>query len=310
MVDKRKFRFGVLVGSVASGTELRDLARRAEDCGFSTLFFPDHFVGYQLAPVPAMAMAAESTTTLRVGALVHGNDYRHPVSLAKEAATIDLLSDGRLELGLGAGWMRADYSATGMRYDSPGTRIERLAESVSIIKSLFAEEQQEFKGQHYTVSSFDALPKPVQRPCPPLILGGGAPRILALAAREADIVGISANLSEGQLGDKASQSVSPEATDQKLSWVRDAAGDRFEDLEIQTLVLHADVTDDRLGSVTPFADGFGLPPDTALDSQVTLVGTERHIIEQLEERRRRWQMTYFVLPARSLEAFAPIVERL
>ena len=309
MAHDRRFRFGALCATADSAQELRDLARKAEDLGYSTLFFPDHFVEHPLAPIPAMAMAAEATTNLRVGALVHGNDYRHPVSLAKEAATIDLLSDGRLELGIGAGWMQRDYDVSGLQYDPPGVRVDRLAESIAVIKGLLGDAPFAFKGEYYEISEFDSQPKPVQRPHPRLMVGGGARRILALAAREADIVGISANLAEGHLGQGAWQSLVEEATDQKLRWVREAARTRFDDLEIQTLVLHAQVTDDRRASVDAFARVSGLSPDAALASQLTLVGTEDEIVEELLRRRDRWQMSYFVLPAGSLDAFAPIVER-
>jgi probable F420-dependent oxidoreductase len=193
----RRFRFGVAVPKVASATAFRELARKAEGLGFSTLFVPDHFVDHDLAPVPALAAAAAVTTTLRVGPLVLGNDYKHPVVLAREIGTLDLLSEGRVELGIGAGWMTVDYEKAGIALDPPGVRIARLAESIAVLKGLFADGPFTLHGEHYSVTDLDGQPKPVQRPHPPFIVGGGGPKILALAAREAQIVGINANLRSG-----------------------------------------------------------------------------------------------------------------
>ena len=197
MPHDRKFRFGVMCSHAASAAEFREKARTAEALGYSTLFVPDHFIDHPLAPMPAMATAAAVTDTLRIGSLVLGNDYKHPVVLAREAATLDLLSDGRLELGLGAGWMTADYDKAGLELDRPGVRIERLEESIAILKGLMTDGPFTFEGKHYTVTDLDGEPKPVQRPHPPFIIGGGAPKILGLAAREAAIVGVNANLRGG-----------------------------------------------------------------------------------------------------------------
>ncbi|MGH9025030.1 MAG: TIGR03621 family F420-dependent LLM class oxidoreductase, partial [Acidimicrobiia bacterium] len=198
MSQDRKFRFGVMAPRTASAKQYRENARKAEDLGFTTLFVPDHFVDHPLSPIPAMAMAAEATENLRVGSLVLGNDYRHPVALAREAATLDLLTDGRLELGLGAGWMTADYEKAGMQLDRPGVRVDRLAESIAVLKGLFADGPFSFEGRYYAVTELDGQPKPVQRPHPPILVGGGAPRVLKLAGREADIIGINANLRSGE----------------------------------------------------------------------------------------------------------------
>jgi probable F420-dependent oxidoreductase len=307
----RKFRFWVMAPRAGSGREFLDLARRAEDLGYSTLFVPDHFVEHPLAPVPALAAAAAVTTTLRIGPLVLGNDYKHPVVLAREAATLDLLSGGRLELGIGAGWMTADYDKAGMRLDPPGVRISRLAESIEILKGLFAPGPFTFEGEHYTVRGLDGEPKPVQQPHPPLLIGGGAPRILALAAREAAIVGINANLrsGDGQSADAAGSLV-PARTDEKLGWLREAAGARFDDLEIQTLVGFLHVTDDATSIIETIANGFGVPPDDACMTPVILVGALGEMEELLERRRQRWQMSYVVVPHESLDAFAPVVANL
>jgi len=159
-----------------SHAQYRDGARQWEDLGYSTLFVPDHFVDHPLAPIPAMAMVAEATERLRIGSLVLGNDYKHPVVLAREAATLDLLSDGRLELGVGAGWMTADYEKAGMPLDPPGVRVDRLAESLTVLKGLFADQPFSFDGKHYQITDLDGSPKPVQRPGPPIIVGGGGER--------------------------------------------------------------------------------------------------------------------------------------
>jgi probable F420-dependent oxidoreductase len=307
----RRFRFGVIVPKAGSAKEFRDTARRAEALGYSTLFVPDHFVDHPLAPIPAIAMAAEATRTLRVGTLVLGNDYKHPVVLAREAATVDLLSEGRLELGIGAGWMTVDYEKAGFPHDRPAKRIERLAESVQVLKGLMADGPFSFSGKHYEITELDGEPKPVQRPHPPLIIGGGAEKVLSLAAREADIVGINANLRKGEpTHPDAARSMSDANTDQKLAWVREAAGDRFDDLEIQVLAGFVFFTDDRQSLAEAMAPAFDVTPEVALDTPVVLVGTADEMIDDLERRRQRWQMSYHIVPRESLEAFAPVVERL
>src|SRR5436190_23841179 len=193
---ERPFRFGVIAPKCGSGKELTEWARQAEALGYSSLFVPDHFIDHDLAPTVALGHVAAVTDTLRVGPLVLGNDYKHPVVLAREMATLDLLSAGRLELGVGAGWMTADYEQAGMPLDRPGGRIARLAESIAILKGLFAPGPFTFHGQHYQVRDLDGAPKPVQQPVP-FLIGGGGPKILGLAAREAQIVGVNANLRSG-----------------------------------------------------------------------------------------------------------------
>ncbi len=179
MAQDRTFRFGVMCSHADGGADFADKARRAEALGYSTLFVPDHFIDHQLAPIAAMAAAAAVTTTLRVGSLVLGNDYKHPVVLAREAATIDYLSDGRLELGIGAGWMTADYEKSGIPLDRPGVRIARLAESIAVLKGLFADDPFTFRGEHYQVTDLDGQPKPVQQPHPPHRAGPPGPGIAA-----------------------------------------------------------------------------------------------------------------------------------
>ena len=311
MSSPTPIRFGTTAGRTDDAETLRALARRAEDLGYSTIYVPDHFVDHPLAPIPTMAAVAASTTTLRVGSLVLGNDYKHPVVVAKEAATIDVLSNGRLELGIGAGWMTVDYEQAGIPLDPPGVRIARLAESVAILKGLWADEPFSFAGDHYTVTALDGDPKPVQRPRPPPITSGGGPKVLAFAAREADIVGINANLHGGKPDDPSTApSMSPSATDEKVQWVRDAAGARFADLEIQTLSGFVHFTDDASQMRQMMAGPFQASPDDVLDSPAILVGTVDEMIESLERRRARWDMSYHVVPIEQMDAFAPVVAKL
>jgi probable F420-dependent oxidoreductase len=310
-VHDRKFRFAVIAPKCGSGKELTEQARKAEALGYSSFFVPDHFIEHDLAPTVALAHIAAVTDTLRIGPLVLGNDYKHPVVLAREMATLDLLSDGRLELGIGAGWMTADYEKAGIPLDRPGVRIARLAESITVLKGLFADEPFSFRGEHYRITELDGMPKPVQRPGPPFLIGGGGKKILGLAAREAKIVGINANLRTG-VGEsrETAQSLVPAATDQKLAWLREAAGDRFDDLEIQTLLGFVHVTDDPSGIGTAIAGSFGVSEDDALLAPATLVGSLDGIAELLERRRERWQMSYIVVPVEATEALAPVVARL
>jgi probable F420-dependent oxidoreductase len=261
--------------------------------------------------MPALASAAAVTTDLRIGPLVLGNDYKHPVVLAREAATLDLLSDGRLELGIGAGWMTVDYEKAGMTLDRPSVRIARLAESIAILKGLFADGPFTFHGEHYRVTDLDGHPKPVQRPHPPFIVGGGGPKVLALAAREAQIVGVNANLRGGDPNTQdAAQSLTPEATDAKLAALRGAAGDAFDDLEIQTLIGFVHGTDDPTSILEAIASGFGVEVADARLAPVILVGSTDEMVDVLEARRDRWQMSYHVVPYEAMDTFAPVVARL
>jgi probable F420-dependent oxidoreductase len=307
----RPFRFGVITPKCASGRELTEQARRAEALGYSSFFVPDHFVDHDLAPTVALAHVAAVTDSLRVGPLVLGNDYKHPVVLAREMATLDLLSAGRLELGIGAGWMTVDYEKAGIPLDRPGVRIARLAESIAVLKGLFAPGPFTFHGDHYRVTDLDGMPKPPQGADLPFLIGGGGRKILGLAAREAKIVGINANLKTGTgESPETAQSLLPAATDQKLAWVREAAGAGFADLEIQSFLGFVHVTDDPSGIITAMAASFGVSEDDAVLAPATLVGSESGIVDLLEARRDRWQMSYIVVPVESAEAMAPVVARL
>ncbi len=310
MARDRKFRFGVMAPKADSGREYREVAQQAEALGYSTLYVPDHFVDHPFGPFPAMAMAAEATSTLRVGSLVLGNDYRHPVVLARDAATLDLLSDGRLELGVGAGWMTVDYEKAGLPLDPPGIRIARLEESLKIVKGLMGDGPFSFSGEHYTITDLDGMPKPVQRPVP-IVVGGGGKKVLSLAGREADIIGINANLKGGTPDhpDNA-PSMNPAKTDEKMQWVRDAAGDRYADIEIQSFAGFVMFTDDSKSLADAMAPAFDTSPDDVLESPVGFVGTVGEMIETARRRRDRWDMSYHVVGSDVMEQFAPVVAEL
>jgi len=312
MAHPRPFRFAAQLSKAPDATarSWADQARRAEDLGYSTLLMPDHF-GDQLAPVPAMMAAAAATTSLRVGALVFDNDYRHPLMLAKEAATIDLLSDGRLELGIGAGWMRSDYEESGMAYDAPAVRVDRFEEGVTVVTGLLeAEGPFSFSGSYYTITEHTPLPRPVQRPRPPIIIGGGGRRVLGIAARHAEIVSINVNLRSGTAGPEAATNATPEATRRKIGWVRDAAGKRFADIELNTLIGFAMVTDDARSLAEAMAPNFGIAPDDALHVPLALVGTLDEMVEELRWRRHEYGISYYSIEADVWETIGPVVSRL
>jgi probable F420-dependent oxidoreductase len=310
MSHTRKFRFGVQTSSIGSAKDWRERARKVEALGYSTLFMPDHFVDTQLAPMVGISFAAAVTEHLRIGMLVLGNDYKHPAVTAKEAATIDLLCDGRLEFGLGAGWQRTDYDALGLPYDSPGTRIERLGEAISIIKGAWGPGPFDFEGKHYRITRYDGVPKPVQKPHPPILIGGGGRRLLRLAGREADIVGINPNLRAGAVTADAVKTSLAEQTLEKVGWVREGAGERFAEIELQIRYFLAAITDNAAGFAAAVAPRFGIAPDDALRSGIALVGTVDSVCDQLRQRREQWGVSYAVIGEDNFEAFAPVVARL
>ncbi len=305
----RPFRFGVQEHRAHSARQWRERARVLESIGFATLYLPDHFSD-QPGPIAALMAAADATTTLRVGSLVFDNDYRHPVVLAKEAATIDLLSDGRFELGVGAGWLASDYEQAGISYDSAGTRIERLAEAVQIIKNFFAGGEFSFTGKHYTIKGLEGAPSPVQKPHPPLLLGGGGRRMLRLAAREADIVHVNYNLNEGRINPRLVRTGMAEATDEKLGWIKEAAGDRMQAIDLGFTVFFASITDDRESLASALAPSMGFEPQDVLEMPHFLIGTAGQIEESLRSRRERYGFSHVILPGESADELAPIVERL
>ena len=310
MSSPRPFRFGVQVNAAGSRSDWTDLARRIEAAGYSTLTMPDHF-GEQLAPVPALQCAADATTTLRLGSLVHDNDYKHPVVLAKELATMDVLSEGRIEVGLGAGWMVSDYEQSGIAYDSPKVRVDRFIEGVAVVKGAFGPGPFSFAGEHYTITGYDGFPKPVQSP-PPLLIGGGGPRVLRFAAREADIVGVNATLTSGAIDATTFESMTAAAVDAKVAIVRAAADDagRADRIEMSIRTFMVFVTDDVTAAYDTLTQFTGAPAEVIRESPFALVGPPAKLIEDLHERRERWGFSYVVVGQNDVDAFAPVVAAL
>lgn len=305
----RGFRFGVQVSSAPSAKEWIELARRAEGAGFDVLTMPDHFTD-QLAPVPALMAAANATTTLRVGALVFDNDYKHPVVLAKELATMDVLSDGRTEIGLGAGWMISDYDQAGMPYDSPKVRIDRFIEGMAVIRGAMADGPFSFSGEHYTVTNYNGMPKPVQKPCPPVLIGGGGKRVLSYAAREADIIGINGTLTAGVVGPEALATMTAESVDEKVAIVAAAGAHRLDEIEMNIRTFFVKVTDDREATVQGISSMFGVDAEMIEQSPFALIGSVDSCIEQLLERRERWGFSYTIVGGENIDECAPIVAAL
>ncbi len=305
----RPFRFGLTLERTSNQDEIAGQARRAEDLGYSCMVMTDH-LDARNGPLVTITAAALATSSLRVGTLVLCNDYRHPVVLAKELATLDRISDGRLEVGIGAGWMTTDYEQAGLPKDRPGVRIARLAEAVSVMDGCFGDGPFDFAGEYYTISGLDAGPTPTQRPRPPLLMAGGGPKMLTLAAQRADIVAINVNLHTGVMDERVAANATAPATDEKLALVRDVAGDRFGDIELSVGVFIASIVEDRHSFAAALAPGFGIAVEQALGSPHALFGTVEECIDTLEERRRRWGISYVTIPAEAAVEFAPVVEQL
>jgi len=303
------FRFGIQCKGPADAVGWAAHARQVEDLGWSTLTVADH-LDEPLAPLPALAVAAAATTTLRVGTMVLANDYRHPVLLAKEAATLDVLSGGRFELGIGAGWMTSDYEAAGIPLDPPVVRIERLAEALDVLRGCWSPGPFDHAGRHYSVTGVDGQAEPLTPGGPPIVIGGGGPRVLRLAAAQADVVAVNVNLRAGVIDERAFPDGTPESTDRKLAWIREAAGERFDRIELQARIHLAMVTDDRAGVIEQLAPAFGLTPEQAAGTPHALIGSVEEICDQLVERRERWGISYLGLSADQLDAFAPVIARL
>ena len=305
----RAFRFGVQARAPMEAGGWQELARQAEGLGYDILCAPDHF-DRGPAPMVALAFAAEATTTLRVGTMVLANDFRHPAALAKEAATLDVLSNGRFELGIGAGWQTSDYQRTGIAMDRPGVRIERLGEAVAIIKELLAGETVTFSGQHYTIDGLEGLPEPVRQGGPPLFVAGGSERVLRLAARTADIAGVNPNMAAGVIDERVGPSATVEATEAKIEWIRESAGERFVELELHSRVHVASITNDGRGLAEALAPAMGLDTDRALASPHSMIGTVEEVVDKLVRQREELGISYIGLSAESMEEMAPVVARL
>ncbi len=318
----RPFRFSVTAPPFGgSARAWADAVRTVEDMGFDALVVADHFTqGYDAEPAVALAAAAMVTERLRVQTGVLGVDYRHPVLVHRLAASLDAVSQGRLTLGLGAGWMVSDYEAAGLPYDPPGVRIERLQECVAIVKGLFGPGPFTFEGRHYRVKDLQGAPSPVQRPHPPILLGGGGPRMLRFAGREADIVGINARQHTGELGRHAVVDLGEEPVHQKIAWVREGAeqvGRDFDDIELSInswLVRVVASTSEAEAFLDRIASRFDVAPALLARSPSVLVGTASQCVESLLARRESLGVNRFQLDAgfapKELDALAPIVSAL
>ncbi len=303
------FRFGVTGGPLSDPHDLVALGRRAEELGYSSLTLPDH-LDEQCGPLVGLTAVAMKTERISLTSLVLANDYRHPAVLAKELATLDRLCHGRLEWGIGAGWMTADYERAGITHDRAGVRIERLAEAITVMKGCFADGEFSFSGEHYTITGLDSQPAPHTRPHPRLLVAGGGPRVLALAAREADIVGINFGLQAGTIDDTVGATGTPDRTDEKLAAIRDGAGNRMEQIELQTRVHVTVITDDRDSLLQALVPAFGISVDDARNMPHVLVGTIEQIADDLKRWRERWGISYVTWGTDSLEPMAPVVELL
>ena len=315
MSKRHPFRFGVINEQMKAPSAWFDHVRRVEALGYTTLLLRDHvvpdFFGDQYAPLVALMAAASVTTTLRLGTMVIDNDYRHPVMLAKEAATLDCLSGGRFELGIGAGWLRTEYEQAGLPFDRAGVRIDRLEESIRVMKGIWAEAPTTFAGQHYQVTGMNGVPKPLQRPHPPLLIGGGKERMLKLAGREADIVGIlTSDVSSGTLISDIRERMAA-AVHQKIDWIRQGAGHRFDQIEL-SLIPTIIFTDDRRSHIESLIrqQGWDITVEAVLQMPSMLIGSIEEIAQDLQARRESYGFSYYVVADDQMEAFAPVVAQL
>jgi len=318
----RPFRFAVQSFHADSAKEWREGAKQVEDLGYSALHLADHILGpgpaleatnhplQTLAAVPAIAVAAEATTSLRVGCRVFCIDYRPAAVLAKEAATLDFLSEGRLELGLGAGWLQGEYEAVGIPFDPIGKRIDRLDETVRFIKAHMSPEQLDFEGQHVNAKGYQGVPEPIQKPHPPIMIGGGGRRVLSLAAREADIVSINFNNRAGVIGPDGVKSGTADATAEKIEWIREAAGERFDSLEIEIGAYFTFVGDGTGAIAEGMAASFGFTPEEMRAHPHALFGSVDEICDELVRRREAYGISYVTVGGDARAAFAPVVARL
>jgi probable F420-dependent oxidoreductase len=311
------FRFLTDTSDQLDGAALSAFARRAESLGYSALMMPDHLVD-QYAPIPLLTAAAMATESLRVGTFVFNNNLRHPAVLAQDLATLDRLSGGRLQIGIGAGWNKPEHDAIGIPFESVGTRIARLAEAIAVLKGCFGDEKFSFSGEYYTITDYDAPPKPVQRPHPPFFIGGGGRRLLTLAAREAQIVGLAPRLKKDAQGNPAldTPSITLAGTEEKIGWVRAAAGDRFDEIEFNTypnggpmvLTNNAKAEAARRADQIRERTGVELTVEEVLESPHIFIGSVNELTQKIVELRERLGINSFLFD--DMEAFAPIVEEL
>lgn len=309
MPRTRPFRFGLKVRTTTDGEALADAARGAEALGYDALLVSDHPTHPQLGPIATATALAAATTSAKIGSSVVANDFRHPVLLAKEFATLDVLSGGRAELGLGTGWKQAEYEDLGLPFDAASRRIDRLGEAIEIIQRFFAGKPFSFEGEHYRIREMAPYP-PLSRERLPIMLGGGGKRFLSLAARKADIIGINPAARSGAHDVSTDADASEARTDEKLEWVREAAGDRLDEIELAMQVYAGRVTADRAEGDRVLTERYPFPVEEARRVPYAWVGSVDHICEALEARRERYGISYWVVMSEGMEEMAPIVERL
>ena len=309
----KPFRFLADARGIASARELSETVRRAEAIGIDTLVVPDHLIP-QLSPVPAMAVIAAVSDRLRISAFVLNNDLRHPAVLAQDLASLDVLSEGRLDVAIGAGWNRSEYEAIGLAFDPTPVRQARLVEAIAVLKGCFGDEPFSFSGEHYTITNHDAQPKPVQKPHPPILIGGGGRKTLTLAAREAQIIGLAPRILPNRAPDPAS--VTFEGTREKIGWVREAAGDRFDTLELNAYpsMTGISITDDPLREARDVANrltersGVPITGEELLDSPHIFINTVDGFVTKFQ--RMRDELGISSIMVGDVNELAPVVERL
>lgn len=322
MTSLRPFRFSVQAFQATSAGEWTDTARQAEDLGYATLFTTDHYFGpgaiaeqsghrpVDVAPLAASMAAAAVTTSLRVGCRVFCIDYHHPVVLAKELATLDLLSGGRLEVGLGAGWVAAEYEGLGIPMDRPGVRIARLEQVADLIKQHWRGADLDIDSSHVHASGFAGRPLPAQQPHPPILIGGGSPKVLRLAGTVADIVSINFNNAAGKLGASSVSSSAADATAQKIGWIKEGAGARFGEIELEIGAYFVAIRDDFQNAAESMARRFGIPTQELLDHPHALMGSVDAVCERLERLRQEFGISYINVAQRNMTEFGPVVARM
>ncbi len=326
MSKPKPFRFSLQSFNTQSPQSWRTLIAKTEDLGYSTFFLADHFLSpgpalegtyhppQMLAAVPAIAMALEQTSTLRVGCRVFCNDYRQPIILAKEAATMDYLSGGRLEFGIGAGWIRSEYEAVDLPFEDFSKRFSRLAETVRAYKAFMAGEPLDIQGEHINWSGFSGTPAPAQAPHPPLMIGGGSKKILTFAGREADIVSLNFNNRAGMLGPDGMTSGMAAATAKKIQWIKAGAQERFDAIELEIGAYNTIVTDQQAATAAAIGEALGMGGEDILSHPHCLIGSIDYICEELQRRREIYGISYIAVlddgENNMVETFAPVVQRL
>jgi probable F420-dependent oxidoreductase len=307
--NPRQFRIGVELLHPFERMSWTQSARVLEDLGYSTLFVSDHFdEGY--GPITGMAAAAAATSSIHVASAVFAPDFRHPAVLARELASIDLISLGRLEVGIGAGYTVSDFATTGITMDPPGIRVDRMIEYVAVLRGLFKAEPFSFDGTHYSITSLEGVPAPYTLGGPPILIAGGGKRMLTFAAKHADIIGVNTNLATSEARAASTRDAVPSSIDEKLTWIREAAGKRFEEIEIHAWVQFAHVTKDSNSLLRELKHRFNANEEEVRSSPKVLVGDVSEIIDRMHALRDRWGYSYFTIQQEATFEFADVVASL